>query len=164
MYTAVQNSQRWQGKRSAACSHTILQSAAPAFVLQAAPDVIAYLIFRLVAWLGTRSNGSITSTNSLYFSPISTETDGRVEGTPSWYLTSHSGQLSLLSSSDEKWVKISTEQEAVAVLCGREDNRRGQKWSSFGVRENTSALVNFFSIFRKWVNLFTLMDKTSAGR
>jgi len=37
------------------------------------------------------------------------------------YVTSHSGQLNLLPS--EGW-EMSTGQEAVAMLCSREDNRR----------------------------------------
>jgi len=38
-----------------------------------------------------------------------------------YYITSHSGQLSLLPSAGRE---VSTGQEAVAVLCSWEDNRR----------------------------------------
>jgi len=44
-----------------------------------------------------------------------------IAGTPSWYATSHSSQLSLLSSAIRK---MCTGQEAVAVLCGWEGNLR----------------------------------------
>jgi len=40
---------------------------------------------------------------------------------PSQYVTSHSGQLSLLPSAGRE---LSSGQEAVAVLCDREGNRR----------------------------------------
>jgi len=42
-------------------------------------------------------------------------------GIPSWYVTSQSRYLSLLSSTGPE---MSASQGAVAVLCGREGNRR----------------------------------------
>jgi len=45
-------------------------------------------------------------------------------GLPPWYVTSHSGQLSLLPSAGRR---MSISQGAAAVLCGREGNRRSSE-------------------------------------
>jgi len=66
-----------------------------------------------------REHGSVYRASVTLTSPVSIERGGRM---PSWYATSHSGQLSLLPSAGRK---MSIRRLVlVSILCGWEGNRR----------------------------------------